>query len=182
MSAMPKLIEQYQQPQINSFFDNWYALYTKGRHEKLINKELNKRRIESYLPLRRIRRRWSDRTVTVEEPLFQSYIFVRPDRARTEEVLKIKGAVRFVSIHGNLVAVEQKVIDSLKNVLSREIAVDPFPYLDAGMRVCVRSGIFKGIEGYIVRKDNKKCRIVISVDALKASISIEVDACLADKI
>jgi len=46
---------------------NWYALYTKSRHEKHINEELDKRNIESFLPLRKIKRRWSDRVKTIEE-------------------------------------------------------------------------------------------------------------------
>ncbi len=160
----------------------WYALYTKSRHEKLIHSELLKKRMESFLPLRTIKRRWSDRTVTVEEPLFKSYLFVKTDLTKTSQVLKTKGAVRFVTVHGKPVPITETVISTLKNILSRKVEVDPFFYLDTGMRVSVRSGIFKGIEGFVVRKDNKKCRIVISIDALKASISIEVDACLVEKI
>ncbi|OIO39253.1 MAG: hypothetical protein AUJ72_01105 [Candidatus Omnitrophica bacterium CG1_02_46_14] len=160
----------------------WYALYTRSRHEKFIDVELKKRCIESFLPLRTIKRRWSDRTVTVDEPLFKSYLFVKTDPVKAVDVLKTKGAVRFVTVQSKPVPIAEAVISSLKNILEREIAVDPFPYLESGMRVSVRSGIFKGVEGFVVRKDNKKCRVVISIDALQASISIEVDACLIEKV
>ena len=160
----------------------WYALYTKSRHEKLINSELQKRRIESFLPLRKIKKRWSDRTVTTEEPLFKSYLFVKTDRLQASEVLKAKGAVNFVASRGHFISVDENVITSLRTIIDNEIAADPFPYLTVGDRVYVRSGIFKGIEGFVVRKDNQKCRLVISITAIMASISVEIDADLVEKV
>ncbi len=162
--------------------NHWYALYTKSRHEKLIDGELQKRRIECFLPLRRIKKRWSDRTVTVEEPLFKSYVFVKGAPQELREALKTKGAVKFISAASAPVPVRQAVIDALKNIVLQDLAVDPFPYLDVGARVGVQSGIFKGIEGHVVRKDSKRCRLVVSIDALKASISVEVDACLVENV
>ena len=167
---------------VTSVVPQWFALYTQSRHEKLIDTQLQKRRIESFLPVRRIKRRWSDRTVSVEEPLFKSYVFVKTDPAQTTEVLRTKGAVKFVSVQGRPLPVQEKVIQSLRHLAAQGMAADPFPYLGVGDRVSVQSGIFKGVEGYIVRKDNQKCRLVISIDAIMASISIEVDSCLVEKV
>jgi len=160
----------------------WYALYTKSRHEKLISGELIKRSIESFLPLRKIKRRWSDRIKTIEEPLFKSYLFVKtefPDHKT--DILKIKGAVKFVCAGANPIPIDEKVIQSLQNLISHDIAIDPFPYLEKGDRVVIKSGPFKNTEGFIVRKDEKKCRIVISIAAIKSSVAIEIDAYLVDK-
>jgi len=162
---------------------NWYALYTKSRHEKHINEELGKRGIESFLPLRKIKRRWSDRIKTIEEPLFKSYIFVNTELpARKADILKIKGAVKFVSAGINPVSIEEKIIRLLQNIVQQDIAVDPFPYLEKGDRVIVKSGPFKDTEGFIVRKDEKKCRLVISIAAIKSSVALEIDAYLVDKV
>ena len=35
------------------------------------------KKIESYCPLNKVRKKWSDRMKTVEEPLFKSYVFAR---------------------------------------------------------------------------------------------------------
>jgi transcription antitermination factor NusG len=93
-----------------------------------------------------------------------------------------KGSVRFVSAGMDPIPVQESVITSLRNVIQPEIALDPFPYLKSGDRVYVKSGLFKGTEGFIVRKDDRKCRLVISIDALMASVSIEVDSCLVEKL
>lgn len=161
---------------------NWYALYTKSRQEKHINEEFDKRHIESFLPLRKIKRRWSDRVKTIEEPLFKSYIFVKTELPkRKTDVLKIKGAVKFVSAGINPISVDEQTMQSLKNVVQQDIAVDPFPYLDKGDRVIIKSGPFKDTEGFIVRKDEKKCRLVISIAAIKSSVAVEIDSYLVDK-
>ncbi len=162
---------------------NWYALYTRSRHEKFINSQLTKRNIESFLPTRSIKRRWSDRTMTIEEPLFKSYIFVRTDNfyKHKKDILRTKGAVKFVSAGTEPVSIDEATILSLKNIIRDDIAIDPFPYLAQGDRVSIKSGPFKGTEGYIVRKDNKKCSLVISIDAIKSSISIKIDSHLVEK-
>jgi len=161
---------------------NWFALYTKSRHEKSVQTELGKRSIESFLPMRTIKRRWSDRTVSVEEPLFKSYLFVKTDVFHKTDVLRSKGAVTFVNARGVPIPVEESVISALKGVMKTDIALDPFPYLEKGDRVYVKSGPFQGLEGFIVRKDDGKCRLVISVSAIKSSIAVEIDSALVEKV
>ena len=160
----------------------WYALYTKSRHEKFVRDEIQKRQIESFLPLRFMKRKWSDRMVIVEEPLFKSYLFVKTDFKSFSDVLKTKGAVAFVRSGDGPVPIRESVILSLRNIVQPDIVLDPFPYLKQGDRVYVKSGIFKGTEGFIIRKNDKKCRLVISIDALMTSISVEVDSCLVERI
>ena len=101
---------------------------------------------------------------------------------KLKEVLRIKGAVKFVSVQGFPIRVDEKVIASLKHLVREDMQIDPFPYLSTGVRVSVCTGIFKGIEGYILRKDDQKCRLVISIDAMMASVSVEVDSCLVEKV
>ena len=55
---------------------NWYAVYTKPRWEKKVAGLLERKGIESYCPLNKVQRQWSDRKKIVMEPLFQSYVFV----------------------------------------------------------------------------------------------------------
>jgi len=161
---------------------NWYALYTKSRYEKFINQELANRNIESFLPTRKIKRRWSDRLVTIEEPLFTSYIFVKTEPINRIAALRVKGAIKFVSAGLNPIPIEEDVILSLKNIVQNEISIDSFPYLDKGDRVCIKSGPFKGTEGFIILKNDKRCQLVISIAAIKSSVSIAIDSYLVEKV
>jgi hypothetical protein len=75
----------------------WFAAYTSPRHEKRVEQYLSVRQIEHYLPLYHPRRKWADgSTVTLDLPLFPSYIFVRIEHSERVRVLEVPGVVTFV--------------------------------------------------------------------------------------
>lgn len=160
---------------------NWYALYTRSRHEKVVNTDLQKRGIETFLPLRKVKRHWSDRIKEIEEPLFKGYVFVHISPAYRLEVLRTQGSVRLVGFKGGPVPVPEKDLTAIRRFLEEEIAIDPYPYLTKGEKVYIRSGPFKGVEGFIIRK-NRQMRLVISLDLLFQSISVEIDEALVEKV
>lgn len=153
---------------------HWYALYTRSRHEKIVTEELQKKQLETFLPLRKITRQWSDRKKIIEEPLFKSYLFVRTPYVERWNILNTTGVVCFVGKKSDPVEIPEADLRAVKQFIEKGIQVDPFPYLKEGQRVYIRSGPFKGVEGFVVRKD-KHCRLVISLDALMQSISVIVD-------
>lgn len=153
----------------------WYALSTRSRHEKLAARELQKKGFETFLPLRRIKRHWSDRVKTIEEPLFKGYLFAHAPYADRVSILNTAGITRFVGMRpSDPIEIPETELLTIRQFIEQEIPVDPFPYLREGERVYVRSGPFKGAEGFIVRKD-KQCRLVISLDLLMQSVSIQID-------
>lgn len=157
------------------FIPHWYALYTRNRHEKVLDERLRMKGIETYLPLRRVSRRWSDRSKLIEDPLFKGYLFVRIPLISRWEVLNTAGAVRFVQFKPSQPAeIRERDIVSMRTFVNSELPVDPYPYIKEGSRAYIRSGPLKGVEGYVVRKD-ANCRIVLSVDSLMKSLSVKVD-------
>lgn len=159
----------------------WFALYTRSRHEKFVDQELRKKGIVTFLPLRKITRSWSDRRKMIEEPLFKGYLFVHTPLTARWDILNTKGAVRFVGPSADPVEVREQELAMVRKFIQEEIPIDPFPYLKEGERVYIRSGPFKGVEGFIIRKD-KHCRLVISLHVLMQSISIVMDQACVEKI
>ncbi len=161
---------------------SWYVLYTRSRYEKFASQELARKGVDTFLPLRRVIRHWSDRKKIIEEPLFRGYLFVHIPILERLAVLRTSGVVGFVGKSQlNPVQVPDQEILSVRRLVEQEIQVDPFPYLKNGNRVYIRSGPFKGIEGFIIRKD-KHCRLVISLNLLRQSLSIQVDAACVEPI
>jgi len=52
----------------------WYAAYTCANHEKRVAAELGARDVEHFLPLYSSMRRWKDRRVQLQLPLFPGYV------------------------------------------------------------------------------------------------------------
>src|SRR6266853_3971733 len=52
----------------------WYAAHTRANHEKRLAEQLAERSVEHFLPLYECVRRWKDRRVTLQLPLFPGNI------------------------------------------------------------------------------------------------------------
>lgn len=164
------------------FTSHWYALYVRSRHEKYVYQELIKKGIETFLPLRKVTRHWSDRKKVIEEPLFKGYLFVNIPLKSRWAVLNTKGAVKFVGKSAGIpIEIPEKELQAIQKFIQEDMPLDPFPYLKEGERVYIRSGQFKGVEGFIVRKD-KHCRLVISLDLLMQSVSIQIDSACVEPV
>lgn len=153
---------------------DWYALYTCSRHEKQVAAQLQQRDIEFFLPVYASVRRWKDRRVTLQLPLFPGYVFVHTFLQRRLEVLNVPGTVRFVAFNGRPVALPESDLLRLRSGLDQGLCVTPHPYLRIGRRVRVRCGPLAGMEGILVRK-KEHSRIVLSIDLIMRSVAVEVD-------
>ena len=92
----------------------WYAIYTRPRWEKKVNHLLLQKGVESYCPLNKVRRKWSDRIKIIEEPLFKSYVFVKVAESDRTEIRMTDGVINFVYWNGKP-AVMVKFLQLLKS-------------------------------------------------------------------
>jgi transcription antitermination factor NusG len=157
----------------------WYALYTNGRHEKRVVELLNNRQVDCYLPLYRSLRRWQDRRKQLDLPLFPGYVFARIALASRLQVLTVPGVVQIVTFNGKPAPISDFEIERLRQWLSCSPSIKPHPYLTSGKRVRVRSGPLAGMQGVLVRR-KRSYRLVISIDLLMRSLSVEIDEAEAE--
>jgi len=151
----------------------WYAVYTCAHHEKKIAEEFTRRSIEQFLPLYETVRRWKDRKMRLQLPLFPSYVFVRVDLPERLKILQVPGVVRFVSFNGKPAALPEGEMLALRRGLNSGLRAEPHAHIEIGHPVRVKSGPLCGLSGKLLRrKDN--CRIIISVDSISRSIVCEV--------
>src|SRR5262249_22302933 len=155
---------------------SWFAVQTRPRHEKKVNVDLSEKGIQSFLPLHREKRRWSDRQQWVETPLFSHYVFVRIPvsvewRAR---VLQTSGVVQFAGAPGRGTPVPDEQISALKTIVSQGVSIMAHEYLRVGQRVRICGGALDGIEGVLNAIQNDRT-LVVSVDLIQKSVAIRID-------
>jgi transcription antitermination factor NusG len=153
----------------------WYAAHTCANHEKRVAEQLAGRAVEYFLPLYTSVRRWKDRRVQLELPLFPGYLFVRMPLRNRLQVLEIPSVARFVSFNGIPAALPAEEIEALKKGLASGVRAEPHPFLTVGRRVRVKSGPLTGLEGIILRRKNR-LRLVISLDLIHCAAAVEVEA------
>lgn len=154
----------------------WFAIQTRPRHEKKVNSELREKGIRTFLPLRREKRRWSDRSQWVELPMFSQYVFVRvPGNGDSRtRILQTKGAVQFVGSSARGTPIPDEQIEGLHAIVSNHIPIAHHEFLRVGQRVRIRGGVLEGIEGILSAIQNEKS-LVVSVELIQKSVAIRLD-------
>jgi transcription antitermination factor NusG len=158
------------------YFDPlWYAAYTRSRHEKFVADQLQRKQIETFLPLYETLRRWKNGDHRVQLPLFPGYAFVRIALRDRMEVLKVPGVVRLIGFNGTPTALEDEEVESLRRALAAGVRGAPHSYLTVGRRVRITAGPLTGLEGILLRRKGN-CRVVLSIDLIQRSMLVDVEA------
>jgi len=152
----------------------WYAAYTSANHEKKAAAEISRRGVESFLPLYSAVRRWSDRRVKLEMPLFPGYVFVHLALRDRLRVLLVPGVAKLVGFGGLPAALPDEQVEALRAGLAGQLHAEPHPFLTAGHRVRVKTGPLQGLEGFVVRRKNG-LRLVVSLDLIQRAAAVEID-------
>ena len=143
----------------------WLAIYTRPRWEKKVNQLLTEKGFESYCPLNKVRRKWSDRVKTVEEPLFKSYVFVKATDEDRTEVRMTTGAINFVYWNGKPAVIREKEINAIKRFLNEYENVEARPVdIKVNQRVRITNGSFMDQEGKVL--DIKHKLVKVAIDSL----------------
>ena len=154
---------------------DWYAIYTRHQHEKIVAESLSNNGIEVFLPQYRATRQWKDRKKHLQLPLFPSYVFLHGGLDRRVKVLSTPGVYFIVGNGGHPAAIQEAEIEAIRRAVTSGLKVEPFPFLQCGDRVRVKAGPLAGTEGILIRKKGS-FRLVLSAELLQKSMAVEVDA------
>lgn len=152
---------------------HWYAVYTRANHEKRVAEQLTQRSVEYFFPFYESVRRWKDRKVRLQMPLFPGYVFVRIPLFDQMRTLQIHGVVRLVGFSGRPTALPEEEIQAMQNGLKQGVCAQPHPYITVGRRVRIVCGPMAGLRGILLRRKNG-ARVVVSLEMIKRSIAVEV--------
>jgi len=140
----------------------WLAIYTRPRWEKKVNQLLTEKGFESYCPLNKVKRKWSDRIKVVEEPLFKSYVFVKVSEDDRTEVRMTTGAINFVYWNGKPAVIKEKEINAIRRFLNEHEYVEARPMeLKLNQRVRIIKGTLMDKEGKVLELRHKTAKIAI---------------------
>ncbi len=151
----------------------WYAIYTKPRWEKKVHELLLKKGIESYCPLNRVVKQWSDRKKKMEIPLFTSYIFTNITAQQQSDIRMTAGVVNFVYWLGKPAIINNKEMKALQDFVSNNenILVQQIGYKE-GDNIAIENGIFKGQKATINKVNKNKVELILEELQIKLVVGI----------
>lgn len=157
-----------------SLSEPWFALRVRSNQERLARVHLRERGFEEFAPSYKSERRWSDRKKEIEQFLFPGYVFCRFHPNRRLPILTAPGVVDVVGFGKVPAPIPEEEIERVRRMVQSGVLVTPFPFVEVGQTVLIERGPLAGLEG-ILAEVKGKCRLVVSINLLKRSVSAEVD-------
>jgi len=154
----------------------WTPVRTKPRHEKKLLEYCIAHSVPTYLPLVKSVKRYGNRTVEHQIPMFRSYVFcaLNEDNYRT---LLQSGTVLFrismTDIIEKQLILDLQVLHKFEKAsLEKEVIVHP--EIVKGVEIAVTSGSFMGVTGIVEQRKND-VMITVNIELLGQSVSALID-------
>lgn len=145
-------------------------MQTQPRKERVALHHLGNQNFETFCPLRRTSRRVGTRNVTVLEPFFPSYAFVRLDiaRDRWRSVNGTMGVARLISFGAEPAAVPDGLVERFRSLCDDdgELAFDE--ELHSGERVKIVGGPLDALCGELITAEPSK-RVTVLLQLLSGA-------------
>lgn len=157
----------------------WFVAMTRSCQEKKSVEALAGLGIECYLPLQKVRRKWSDRVKILEQPVMPRIVFVRcsPDRRRAlaSQVYGVTGFLmdRSLPATSPLVVPEKqleqfrKFIDGMNGMAEVSITTSP---IRKGSKVRILNGPLQGFICECVELSGKR-HVVVRLGMLGTAVA-----------
>ena len=174
--------EENEKPVLKRGEYKWYAVYTRPRAEKIVYERLIDEGIETFLPMQKTYRVWSDRKKMVEKPLLSSYIFVKTNSQNFPKVYKTTGVVKFITFEGIPASIPQNQIDNLRLLINSDAEIEVITGKFAqGDNVEVISGSLVGLTGELIKIGTRN-RVVVRIDRLDQNLILKIPKAFLRKI
>lgn len=163
--------------------ENWFVIYTRSRHERILAEQLEGAGYEIYLPLVKKKSVWSDRNKVLEVPLFKSYVFIKGECEKMH-MKDYKSFVGFVQYNGKPAVVRQDEIDIIKNVIKHGYDISEASSsteFSPGCKVSVIGGPLRGMTGELTSSADSQ-RFLIRFENLGNILMVKVPARSLKKI
>lgn len=147
----------------------WYVLYTTARAEKQVELKLQAEGVETYLPLHKCPRKWSDRVKMVEMPLFSSYIFVHTTDEKLRTLIRVNGVARIVYYNGKPAVMRPKEIEAIREFVQK--AAERECEFGLSEEVLVACGPLKDISGKIKKIGRKY--LILHIEQMGITVCVK---------
>lgn len=160
----------------------WFAVHTRSKSEKFVQRLLEKKGIHAWVPLQKIMRRYTRSIRLVEKPLINCYVFVKIVKDGYLPVLETAHVAGFVKFNKTLLSIPEFEMDILRRItLETDLDVEAVPgSFTEGDPVEIAAGNLTGMKGRIVKLEGKR-KMQVELAHLGYSLLITVDRAFLEK-
>ena len=153
--------------------ERWYVAHTRPRCEKRLFDFCKREGIAATLPCYSSAHKYRGKTVVFQKPLFPGYVFLHTTPA-------ICSSVRHSEHVANVLEVEDqttldKQLSEIRHALAAGLEVRLAPTIGAGMRVRIKSGPLRGVEGWVEQRHGVDT-VLLRLDFINQAAAVRLGA------
>ena len=151
----------------------WAVAHTKPRCEKKLVQYCEREGLDATLPCYKSPHRYRGKTVIFSKPLFPGYVFLRLKEGQRSTARQSDHIANLLEVTDQKLFARQ--LGEILAALATDVEVRLAPAIGEGMRVQIKSGPLRGMEGWVEQRSGPKT-VLLRLDFIGQAAAVKVDA------
>lgn len=151
----------------------WFVAHTRPRREKKVVEFCDRHAIASTLPCYRSAHKYRGKTVVFQKPLFPGYVFLHMPAELRQQVYQSDYVANLLEVFDQELFVQQ--LGDILKALDTELDIRLAPEIGEGMRVKIKSGPLRGMEGFVDKRHGMST-VLLRLDFIGQAAAVKVEA------
>jgi len=151
----------------------WYVAHTRPRCEKKLLQYCQREQLEARLLCYQSAHKYRGKTVVFRKPLFPGYLFVQIAPEQRRLVVQSDHVANLLEVSDQALFVRQ--MEEVMRALETDLEIRLAPTIGEGVRVKVKAGPLRGIEGW-VEKRYGMTTVLIRLDFISQAAAVKLEA------
>jgi len=155
----------------------WFVGHTKPRREKRLLAYCRRHDIAATLPCYDSAHKYRGKTVVFRKPLFPGYVFVQLEPGQTATVRQSDHVANLLTVFDQ--ETFRRQLDDILLALELDLEVRLAPAIGEGMRVRIKAGPLRGVEGWVEQRYGRTT-VLLRLDFISQAAAVKIDADLLE--
>lgn len=151
----------------------WYVAHVRPRCEKKLLQYCQRESLDARLPCYRLAHRYRGKTVIFNKPLFPGYVFLQLAGEKRNLIIQSNHVANLLDVSDQELFIHQ--LGDILRALETDLEIRLAPTIGEGMRVKIKSGPLRGIEGW-VEKRYGMTTVLIRLDFISQAAAVKLEA------
>jgi transcription antitermination factor NusG len=151
----------------------WFVAHTKPRREKKLEEYCKRQRIAATLLTYRSAHKYRGKTVVFQKPLFPGYVFLRLEPGQKDSVRQNDHVANLLEVFDQKTFYRQ--LEEIMLALETDLEVRLAPGIGEGMRVRIKSGPLRGVEGRVEHRQGQTV-VLLRLDFIGQAAAVKIEA------
>ena len=156
---------------------HWFVAHTRPRREKKVVEHCQRQHIAVTLPSYDSAHKYRGKTVVFRKPLFPGYVFLQLEPEKKNVLRQNEHVANLLDVFDQE-TLRRQLADILL-ALESDLEVRLAPSIGEGMRVRIKSGPLRGVEGWVEHRYGRST-VLLRMDFISQAAAVKLDADLLE--